>query len=38
MCLDIETGESKMLYDGINQNRPSIVTADYIDRIFIVGE
>ena len=37
MCLDIDSGESKMLYDGINTSA-YFATADYIDRIFIAGE
>ncbi len=37
MCFDIDSGESIMLYDGINTSA-YLATADYIDRVFIVGE
>ncbi len=37
MCYDLDTGESKTVYDGFDFSG-SIITADYIDRVFFIGE
>ena len=37
MCYDLDTGENKLIYKDMDSGA-TIITADYIDRIFIVGK
>ncbi len=37
MCLDLDTGESKTVYDGFSET-DGIIAADFSDRLFFIGE
>ncbi len=37
MCYDLDSGESKPVYDGFSANA-CIITADFSDRVFFLGE
>ena len=37
MCLDLDTGESKTVYDGFSE-ADGIIAADFSDRVFFIGD
>ena len=37
MCYDLDTGENKLIYKDM-ESGVSIITADYIDRVFFIGD